>query len=64
MNVRTHNLGSMCQECGAVLVPDACSCGSHHGYGYQQANEWAARTWPDHPCFARVTPHAAEETDE
>lgn len=51
--VRTHSLGVMCSECEGVLVKDDCSCGNRHGYSYEGPNEWAARTWPDHPCFER-----------
>ena len=50
-DVSTHSMGSMCAACKAVLVEPTCSCGNLHGYGYQEPNEWAARTWPDHPCF-------------
>lgn len=54
--VSTHRMGVMCSECKAVLVEADCRCGNRHGYGYQEPNEWAARTWPDHPCFTCVTP--------
>lgn len=49
--MRTHNLGNMCRACEAILVDDLCSCGQRHGFGYQEVNDWARRTWPDHPCF-------------
>lgn len=52
-DIRTHSMGVMCWECHGVLVEASCSCGVSHGYGYQEPSEWAARTWPDHPCFAR-----------
>ncbi len=49
----SHCLGVMCIRCDVVLEPDRCpeGCRDGHGFGYQEPNEWAARTWPDHPCF-------------
>lgn len=46
----THSMGVMCATCRAVLEPDSCACGRSHGYGYQDRNEWAGETWPDHTC--------------
>jgi len=62
--LRTHRLGAMCSECETVLVEADCSCGQRHGYGYQDPNEWAAKTWPTHPCFARVTPPGEEKEEQ
>lgn len=48
---RTHSMGVLCAECEAVLVPDDCSCGGHHGFTFQWVSAWAGRTWPGHKCF-------------
>lgn len=52
----THRMGVLCQECKAELVPDTCCADQKHGHTFQQPSAWAARTWPDHPCFTEETP--------
>ena len=50
----SHTLGVVCPQCNDVLVPDTCperGCSGHHGYSYAPMSEWAAKTWPKHPCF-------------
>ena len=47
----THGYGVLCAVCKAALVPDLCTCGGSHGSTYQEPSAWAAKTWPDHPCF-------------
>lgn len=51
--VRTHSMGVMCGKCKEQLVPDNCCPDQQHGSTYQQPNDWARLTWPDHPCFQR-----------
>lgn len=49
----SHALGVLCAVCCAELESDRCpeGCGIGHGYTYQEPSEWAAKTWPTHPCF-------------
>lgn len=51
----SHCLGVMCLTCRAVLQPDTCpeGCTTGHGFGLQEPNEWAAKMWPEHPCYQR-----------
>lgn len=51
----SHCLGVRCDVCQCVLAPDRCpeGCIVGHGYTYQAASEWAAKTWPEHPCYQR-----------
>lgn len=41
-------MGVLCADCRAVLEPARCTCGQTHGYGYQERNDWARATWPEH----------------
>lgn len=53
--VQTHWMGVMCGVCKEQLVEDECCPGTPHGSTYQQSNEWAARTWPNHECFQQTS---------
>lgn len=56
----SHATGVRCGKCHEVLEPDTCpeGCAQGHGHVDQDPDQWAARTWPNHECFAVI---AAEE---
>jgi hypothetical protein len=52
-------MGVLCAVCEAELVPsEGCperGCPGRHGHTFQTPSEWAAKTWPQHPCFKPAT---------
>lgn len=57
-----HAQSVRCADCGEELAASVCLEGCRpgaHGFRLQEPTEWAARAWPDHPCF-QVIPTAPE----
>lgn len=52
MGKSTHSFGLLCEVCREVLVLDDCCRDQDHGYTFMRPSEYAARTWPNHPCFS------------